>query len=35
MVQVDYRLFGEVIVTGYLYRFCTWLMYLFMVFGYG
>jgi Na+(H+)/acetate symporter ActP len=26
MVQVDYRLFGQVIVTGYLYRFGAWLM---------
>jgi hypothetical protein len=31
MVQVDYRLFGQVIVTGYLYRFGAWLMHLFMV----
>jgi hypothetical protein len=31
MVQVDYRLFGHVVVTGYLYRFGAWLMYLFMV----
>jgi hypothetical protein len=35
MVQIDYRLFGQVIVTGYLYRFGAWLMHLFMVFGYG
>jgi hypothetical protein len=25
------RLFGEVVVTGYLYRFGAWLMHLFMV----
>jgi hypothetical protein len=25
------RLFGQVIVTGYLYRFGAWLMHLFMV----
>ena len=25
------RLFGQVIVTGYLYRFGSWLMHLFMV----
>ena len=31
MVYVDYRLFGQVIVTCYLYRFGTWLMHLFMV----
>ena len=31
MVQVDYRLFGHVIVTGYLYRFDAWLMHLFMI----
>ena len=31
MVQVDYRLFGQVIVTDYLYRFGAWLMHLFMV----
>ena len=31
MVQVDYRLFGEVIVTSYLYRFGAWFMHLFMV----
>jgi hypothetical protein len=31
MVQVDYRLFGQVIVTSYLYRFGAWLMHLFMV----
>jgi hypothetical protein len=31
MVQVDYKLFGQVIVIGYLYRFCAWLMHLFMV----
>jgi hypothetical protein len=31
MVQVHYRLFGQVIVTGYLYRSGAWLMHLFMV----
>ena len=31
MVQVDYILFGQVIVTGYLYRFGAWLMHLFIV----
>jgi Na+(H+)/acetate symporter ActP len=31
MIQVDYRLFGQVIVTDYLYRFGQWLMNLFMV----
>jgi hypothetical protein len=31
MVHDDYRLFGHVIVTGYLYRFGAWLMHLFMV----
>ena len=31
MIQVDYRLFEQVIVTGYLYRFVAWLMHLFMV----
>ena len=31
MVQVDYSLFGKVIVTCYLYRFDAWLMHLFMV----
>jgi hypothetical protein len=31
MIQVDYKLFGHVIVTGYLYRFGGWLMHLFMV----
>ena len=31
MVQVDYRLFGQVIVTWYLYKFGAWLMHLFMV----
>jgi hypothetical protein len=31
MVQVDYRLFGQVIMTSYLYRFGAWLMHLFMV----
>ena len=31
MVHVDYRLFGQVIVTGYLYKFGAWLMHLFMV----
>jgi hypothetical protein len=31
MVQVDYMLFGKVIVTCYLYRFGAWLMHLFMV----
>jgi hypothetical protein len=31
MVQADYRLFGQVIVTGYLYRFGAWLIHLFMV----
>jgi hypothetical protein len=31
MVQVDYMLFGQVIVTDYLYRFGAWLMHLFMV----
>jgi hypothetical protein len=31
MVQVDYRLFEQVIVTSYLYRFGAWLMHLFMV----
>ena len=25
------RLFGQVVVTGYLYRFGAWLMHLFMV----
>jgi hypothetical protein len=25
------RLFGEIVVTCYLYRFGTWLMHLFMV----
>jgi hypothetical protein len=31
MVQVDYRLFGQLLVTGYLYRFGAWLMHLFIV----
>jgi hypothetical protein len=31
MVQFDYRLFGKIIVTSYLYRFGAWLMHLFMV----
>jgi hypothetical protein len=31
MVQVDYRLFGRVIVIGYLYMFGAWLMHFFMV----
>jgi hypothetical protein len=31
MVQVDYNLFGQIIVTGYLYSFDAWLMHLFMV----
>jgi hypothetical protein len=31
MVHVDYMLFGQVIMTGYLYRFGAWLMHLFMV----
>jgi hypothetical protein len=31
MVQVNYMLFGQVIVTGYLYRLCACLMHLFMV----
>jgi hypothetical protein len=31
MVQVDYRFFGQVIVTEYLYKFGAWLMHLFMV----
>jgi hypothetical protein len=31
MVQVDYKLFVQVIVTGYLYSFGAWLMHLFMV----
>ena len=31
MVHVDYMMFGQVIVTGYLYRFDAWFMHLFMV----
>jgi hypothetical protein len=25
------KLFGQVVVTCYLYKFCTWLMHLFLV----
>ena len=31
MVPMDYRLFGHVVLTCYLYRFGAWLMHLFMV----
>jgi hypothetical protein len=31
MVHVDYRLFGQVIVAGYLYRFDAWLVHLFII----
>jgi hypothetical protein len=31
MVQVDYRLFGQVILIDYSYRFSARLMHLFMV----
>jgi hypothetical protein len=31
MVQVDYRLVGQVIGAGYLYRFDAWLMHFFII----
>jgi hypothetical protein len=31
MVHVGYRLFGQVILTGYVYKFGAWFMHLFMV----
>jgi hypothetical protein len=31
MVHVDYKLFGQVTVIGYLYKFGAWLMHLFIM----